>query len=233
MSEKAFYTLSTCIKEHIMRNNITGFLTVVAAVYFLTGCGSAQTYLTGQLERTAEGSRYDTSDQSETEQSETEEATCEEAEAEIPAVCFVHISGAVQHPGVYELPDGSRLFEALELAGGFTEDAAEAYCNLAAVLEDGTQYYIPTAEEAEHMQDGAFHETSEQTGAYTADGRLDLNRATKEELTQLSGIGESKAEAILSYREEHGNFQSTEELKQVSGIGDATYAKLQDYVIVR
>ncbi len=215
-----------------MRNNRAGFLTVVAIVLFLTGCGSAQTYLTGQLERSTGGGAY--LSRPETEQSETEEATDEHAEADMPAVCFVHISGAVLHPGVYELPEGSRLFEALELAGGFTEDAAQSYCNLAAVVTDGMQYHIPSVTEAEEagspMQGSML---SGQAGSYTADGRLDLNRASKEELMQLSGIGQSKAEAILAYREEHGNFQSTEEIKQVSGIGDATFERLQEEIIVR
>ena len=216
-----------------MKKQKTVFLTVVAIVLFLTGCGSAQTYLTGQLERSAGGGENFT--EPGTEQSETEETEDEhtQAEEEEPAVCFVHVSGAVQEPGVYELPAGSRLYEAIEMAGGFTEDAAEAYCNLAAEIGDGTQYHIPTKEEAQSMPDGPGETPAVQAGAYDAEGRLDLNRATKEELMQLTGIGESKAEAILAYREEHGGFGSTEEIKEVSGIGDATFEKLRNDIITR
>lgn len=214
-----------------MRNRKTDFLKVVAIVLFLTGCGSAQTYLTGQLERATV--ERDTFTATETEQSETEETedAHTQAEEEEPSVCFVHVSGAVQDPGVYELPAGSRLYEAVDLAGGLMEDAAEAYCNLAAPIEDGTQYHIPTKEEAETLEAPSGKTT--QAGSYTADGKLDLNRATKEELTELPGIGESKAETILTYREEHGGFGSTEELKQVSGIGDATFEKLRDDITVK
>ncbi|MBO6206870.1 MAG: helix-hairpin-helix domain-containing protein [Lachnospiraceae bacterium] len=216
-----------------MRNRKTDFLKVVAIVLFLTGCGSAQTYLTGQLERSTTGG--ENFSVAETEQSETEETEDEhtQAEEEAPAVCFVHVSGAVREPGVYELPEGSRLYEAIGMAGGFTEEAAAAYCNLAAVLEDGAQYHIPTEEEAGSMPGGSKEGVGSPTGAYDAQGRLDLNRASKEELMQLTGIGESKAEAILSYREEHGGFADAEELKQVSGIGDATFEKLQDDITVR
>ncbi len=216
-----------------MRNRKTDFLTVVVIVLILTGCGSAQTYLTGQLERSAAGGANFTGP--ETEQSETEETEDEHTEAEEvkPAVCFVHVSGAVQKPGVYELPEGSRLYEVIEMAGGFTEDAAEAYCNLAAVIGDGMQYHIPTEEEAGSLSGGIGESSGTPAGAYDAEGRLDLNRASKEELMQLTGIGETKAEAILAYREEHGGFGSTEELKQVSGIGNATYEKLQDDITVR
>ena len=200
-----------------MRNRKTDFLKVVAIVLFLTGCGSAQTYLTGQLERSTTGG--EAFSVSETEQSETEETEDEhtQAEEEAPAVCFVHVSGAVQEPGVYELPEGSRLYEVIEMAGGFTEDAAEAYCNLAAVIGDGMQYHIPTEEEAGSMPGSAGGIADAQTGSYDAEGRLDLNRASKEELMQLSGIGESKAE----------------ELKQVSGIGNAIFEKLRDDITVK
>ena len=83
------------------------------------------------------------------------------------------------------------------------------------------------------MPGGSTEGVGSPTGAYDAQGRLDLNRASKEELMQLTGIGESKAEAILSYREEHGGFADAEELKQGSGIGDATFEKLQDDITVR
>ncbi|MBR1471791.1 MAG: SLBB domain-containing protein, partial [Lachnospiraceae bacterium] len=167
-----------------MYNNIIRFLTVTA-VFFLMGCGSAQTYLTGQLERQAGG--FSEPGGPDTEPSGAETVTDMETggmdtEAETPVVYYVHISGAVAHPGVYALPEGSRLFEAVQEAGGFTRTAAEAYCNLAAKLQDGMQYYIPTLEEAEQMPETAGSGASGQGSVYTADGKLDLNLAGKEDL---------------------------------------------------
>lgn len=137
----------------------------------------------------------------------------------------VHIAGAVVHPGVYELEEGSRLFDAVELAGGFTEGAAEGYCNLAAVLEDGRQYSIPSEEELE--------EGGGDAAAVAADGKVDINRAGVSELTALTGIGESRAKAIIAYREEHGGFQKIEDIMRVSGIGEGLFANIRDEITVR
>ena len=143
--------------------------------------------------------------------------------------CVVHIGGAVAKPGVYHLPDGSRLIDAIDLAGGLTEEAYADGCNLAEVLTDGLQYRIPTREEAVSLSTGG----SPGTSSYTSDGKLDINRASEEELMQLSGIGKTRAQAIVSYREEHGKFASPEEIKQVSGIGDAVFAAIQGDITVR
>ncbi len=144
---------------------------------------------------------------------------------------FVHITGAVCEPGVYELPMGSRLFEAVELAGGFLPEAAEDYCNLAKVIEDGQQYHILTKEEAlaaESLQEAGVGESH-----YTSDGRLDINLASKEELMELPGIGETRADAILAYRTQHGDLENTEELMNISGIKQALYEEIAPFITVR
>lgn len=134
----------------------------------------------------------------------------------------VHICGEVKNPGVYELPEGSRLEAALEAAGGFTQDAEEASINLAAAAQDGSQIVVRAVGEQEPAGRSAVDE----------DGVVDLNRAAKEELCTLPGIGESRAEAILAYREEHGAFQKPEDLMRVSGIKEGSYAKLKDKIKV-
>lgn len=118
------------------------------------------------------------------------------------------------------------MFEAIEAAGGITEDAHETVLNLAEVLEDGQQIYIPSRKEVE---------TQEKTEkeAEKDDGKINLNSASKEELMTLSGIGEVKAQAIISYREEHGGFQSIEELTEVAGIKDASFQKVKDQIKVK
>ena len=138
----------------------------------------------------------------------------------------VHIAGAVVHPGVYELDAGNRLSDAVKEAGGFAEGAAEGYCNLAAVLEDGWQYTIPYEDEL--AGGGAVSEAPAQS-----DGKIDINRAGAGELMTLSGIGESRAKAIIAYREEHGGFKDTEEIMKVSGIGEGLYANIRDEITVR
>ena len=189
-------------------------------VLTLFGCGSAQAYLNEQMDNDGGGM-----------QSVSEPAAFRAGEE--TGVLFVHVSGAVRKPGVYELPEGSRLYEAVESAGGFTDDADGEYMNLAAVLEDGVQYHIPTLEEAAALRAGDTAGAGEDESPYTSDGRLDINMAGLEEFTQLNGIGESKARAILNYREEHGPFADIEEIKNVSGIGEGTFQRLKDQITVR
>ena len=137
---------------------------------------------------------------------------------------YVHVCGQVESPGVYELPGDSRIYQAVEAAGGMTKEAATQQVNQAQKLEDGQQVYVPSLEEA------AAHQTLPGQTDQADDGRVDLNTATKEELMTLSGIGEARAEAILKYREEKGGFQSTEELKKIDGIKDGIFGKIEDQI---
>lgn len=149
-----------------------------------------------------------------------ESRTGEEDEAQ---AVFVHICGEVAYPGVYEVPKESRLCDVLLLAGGFTEAAATDRVNLAGQVSDGMQVVIPSIQEAEQA---AAEKARER------DGLLNLNTATKTELCTLSGIGESRAAAIIAYREAHGGFSSAEEIMQVEGIKSGTYEKLKDRIYV-
>lgn len=174
----------------------------------------------------------------------------EEAKAEAEAVLssepqeiYVDVCGAVASPGVYRLPAGSRIFQAVELAGGLLPEAAGEYVNQARSLEDGQQVYVPTREEAEELGTPV---RTEEAGAAAKDpgsggqepagsgsgGKIDLNTAQLEELTALTGIGESKARAIIAYREEHGGFSSIEEICQVQGIKEGTFLKIKDKIAV-
>lgn len=137
---------------------------------------------------------------------------------------YVHVCGAVNAPGVVEIPEGSRGQTALEAAGGFAEDAAEDAVNLAEVLRDGMQLYFPTKEEsvAWTMQ---RQEESE--------GLVNLNTAGVETLCTLPGIGEAKAKAIVAYREANGAFERVEDIMQVSGIKEGAYNQIKELVVVR
>ncbi len=140
------------------------------------------------------------------------------SEPETEESLLVYVSGAVRNPGVYRLPLDSRVYEALDAAGGLTQEAEEGLINLAEPLTDGEMIYFPKKGEDSSGQ------------VQLSDGKVDLNRAGKEELMTLPGIGETKAEAILQYRKEHGPFQTIEELMQVSGIGEALFEKIKNRV---
>lgn len=138
----------------------------------------------------------------------------------------IHICGSVKAPGVYYLKEGARLHEAVDRAGGLTEDAAPEYVNLAGIITDGEQIYIPDKKETE---DGSFRL---QASGTTESGLVNLNTASEEDLMTLPGIGQTKAKAIIAYRESSGGFSNIEELMNVSGIAESSYEKIKDYIRV-
>ena len=154
-----------------------------------------------------------------------------ETEAMDPAF-VVHVCGEVVNPGIYELPAGSRIYEAVKAAGGFTENAAEESVNLASPIEDGVQIRIYSKEEAETLAAGAAPFDGFEASGEGKEPVVNLNTATKEELMTLSGIGESRAEDIIRYREENGGFQNIEDIMKVSGIKDAAFQKIKDRITV-
>ena len=160
--------------------------------------------------------------------SAAEEITTEAAETETTgeekaASIWVYVCGEVRDPGVYELPDGSRITDAVEAAGGMTGDAAETYLNLAETLSDGQKIEVPSVEMAEALEEAAAQDTS---------GLVNLNRATEAELMTLSGIGESKAKEIIRYRESRGGFQKPEDLMNIPGIKEGVFHKIRDQITV-
>lgn len=178
----------------------------------------------------------DNMQQSETFSSDAGEAADEQnipETEELPEDIFVHICGAVVNPGVYILPTDSRIFEGIEAAGGFTEDACEDFVNLAQPLQDGQRIVIPTEEEAEAAaQDSAYQEQWLPVETQRADGRVNINTASEQELSAISGIGAGKAAAIVQYRQENGSFSSVEDIMKVSGIKEGTYEKIKDKITI-
>lgn len=157
-----------------------------------------------------------------------------DAEEGLPETLYVHVCGAVNAPGVYELKTDARIYEALEAAGGMTEDAAADWINQAEALSDGERIYVPTQEEAEESAQsvsGRWADPNGNAGGSVSD-KININTAAKEELMTLSGIGASKAESILKYRQEHGNFQNIEDLKKIEGIKDGVFNKIKDDITV-
>ena len=138
---------------------------------------------------------------------------------------FVHVSGCVANPGLYELEEGSRLASAIEAAGGFTEDAACDSVNLARRLEDGEMVVVLPMSAGS----GANEEIPE---VKTASSLININTATAEELEQLPGIGPSTAQKIVSDRMANGSFKSPDDLKRVTGIGDKKFETISALICV-
>lgn len=178
----------------------------------------------------------------------TDRTELSDASSEETKTLVVHICGAVSAPGVYELPAGSRIIDAVEAGGGFLPEADEACCNLAEEIVDGCQIYIMT--KTESCADGqtekkAGIQTSPDSDMQTTDRNVRSNSATALEnslvnlntadvaaLMTLPGIGESRAKAIISYREQHGAFAQIEDIMKISGIKQAAFSKIKDKITV-
>jgi competence protein ComEA len=143
---------------------------------------------------------------------------------------LAHAAGAVAAPGVYELPAGSRVADLVAAAGGATADADLNRVNLAAPVEDGQQVYVPRMGELPTGAGSAAGPVPADDGA--AAERIDVNTASVETLDELPGVGPAIAQAIVTYRDEHGPFGSVDELVDVPGIGEAKLAQLRDLVTV-
>ena len=140
----------------------------------------------------------------------------------------VDVKGAVKSPGIYDLPVGSRVNDAVQKAGGLIEQADSKSLNLAQKVSDEALVYVPTKGE---------ESASQQAGSGTASStskekKVNINKASLEELKQVKGLGGKRAQDIIDHREANGKFKSVDELKKVSGIGAKTIEKLKDYVTV-
>ena len=169
------------------------------------------------------------------EQNDPEEDRPEEQEVpgpDAPSLIYVDVCGYVACPGVYTFTEGSRIYEAIEAAGGFTEEAAVTAVNRAQFLSDAMQLYIPSREEFYGGGDISAPAAAG-TASVSDDGLIDLNTAGMDQLCTLPGIGESKASAILAYRDKYGPFSSIDELMQVNGIKEGTFAKIKDRIAIR
>jgi competence protein ComEA len=189
-----------------LRKNLISVLFLLCLIYPLGGCGKKDSGLSFET----------TQDYSETD-NETYVAGANKQSI------FVYVCGAVGKAGVYELDEGSRLYEAIELAGGMSEDADTTYLNMARVLTDGEQVVVYTVTEALNLK-------AEEAQAKL--GLVNINTADLTELTTISGIGESRAKAIIDYREKNGAFSSIEDIKNVDGIKDGLFSKIKDKITI-
>ena len=165
-----------------------------------------------------------------------------------PEMIYVDVCGAVANPGVFQLAVGSRVFQAIEAAGGYLPEAVQNCVNRAGVLTDGQQLYILTQEEMERQgldpaemagaSDGQMNgsagtgQNTGMTAQVQQDNRININIADEAQLTTLTGIGATRAQAIIAYREENGPFAAIEDIMNVQGIKEGTFAKIKDEIVV-
>lgn len=201
-----------------INNFLKGVLLGTLIVVLLCSCGKGTaSYLTES--QTLE-------DNDETKVSEELEDSQKQENSEVKML-YIYVCGCVNKPGVYTLSEGSRVFDLFTMAGGLTENAATDYWNQARLLTDGEMIYVPSKEEAKnHTHDGESSNKMEDDKS----NKVNINTAKKEELMTLPGIGETKALAIIAYRQENGPFSSVEELKEVEGIKEAVFSKVKDLI---
>lgn len=204
-------------------------LSLLLSIVCITGCARMDSAIVLELQEEVVET---TAVRDETIKTNEEPAQGEEKQPdkETITLLYVHVCGAVISPGVVEVQAGSRVEAALLAAGGFREDAARDYVNLAAKVEDGQQLYFPTEEEAEELaREGNSMTTEAQS---PENGKINLNTAEAELLCTLPGIGESRAGDIIAYREKNGAFRSIEDIMLVPGIKQSVYEKLCDLITV-
>lgn len=211
-------------------------ITVVSA-FLLAGCGRKDAYVISG----------ETLDVSLADASSVDETVLDSGPS---ATIYVDVDGAVLQPGVYSLPDNARVFDAVDAAGGLLPEACSEILNQAEHVSDGQKLYIMTKEEWEVQKElGGSQEwtgTQEGTGKQGQNGTqgtqkqaeqddelVDLNQATESELCTLPGIGQTRAQAIIAYREASGGFRSIDEIQNVSGIKSGTYEKIKNKIKVQ
>lgn len=153
---------------------------------------------------------------------------------------IVHITGEVKEPGIIELPSEARIADAIEAAGGVTENADLDEVNLAFVLSDGQKIYIPNKNEKEISGEKVYITAGSGNNVIVEDKvergkkkKVNINEAKQEDFEQLPGIGPSIAKKIIEYREKNGKFTSIDELQEVKGIGEAKFENIKEYVTIK
>lgn len=204
-----------------MKQKLKAALVILPLMCALSGCGAKDTvYL-----ETAQAEGLVTEIQEESEKEENSEKETQAADA--GSLCYVYVCGAVKVPGVYILMENSRIYEAVAMAGGLTEEAGTETVNQAETITDGQMIRIPTIEEAKTEA-----VTGSEENAVQQDGKIDLNRGSASDLMTLPGIGQSKADSIIAYREKNGGFSSVEELMNVDGIKEGVFNRVKDHIKV-
>ena len=202
---------------------------IIATITFIILAGtvySVSTMIKGgkaddRIELVVTDSVISTSDEADSHFDSSDDSTKDDSNTDI----YVHICGAVINPGVYQVPVGTRVYQALELAGGSSDDAYLSGINLADKLADGQKVYIPS--EGENAE-GILSTDSGDVQSVM----ININTASEAELMTLPGIGQSRAKDIINYRVKNGLFESINDIMKVSGIKEAAFEKIKDLIKV-
>ena len=186
-----------------MMRKVLGGLLLLMMCALIGGCGKSADLELRSIEETAP----------EEAAVSREEPSSEEEEEREPVRIKVFVCGAVVREGVYELPEGARVFDAVEAAGGFAEEADETYVNQADYVSDAQKLYIPTKSESEKLKEQASSRPESTSGE--SSGLVNINTADEAALMTLPGIGRTRAESIIEYRQMNGPFEKAEDLMQV------------------
>ena len=230
-----------------MKKKIFMYLIMIPTLLFLTGCGGSGDVIfipeeiaeNGQISGvlTAESNEQISGVSASESNEQMSDASASESDGQMSEAVStvtdtqwiqVYICGAVVHPGVYTLPEGSRLNDAVLASGGFTEEAEETSVNLAAKIADEEMIYVYSKEQ---MAAGEY--VPMLPGSFQESGLVNINTADLSALCSLPGIGESRARDIITYREKNGAFQKKEDIMQVSGIKESLYQRICDLISVK
>ena len=199
------------------------YIIIVFCMCLFCACSSGEEVRLEESESALEDAQLET----------TSLSSSEVSLSESQSTIFVHVCGKVNNPAVYEFENGARVVDAIEKAGGFMEEAAIDYLNLARVLADGEKLYVPDKEEALGLNpvnvDTAQGNVADAKDTNT---KVNINTASKEELLSLKGIGDSRAEDIINYRTENGKFAAIEDIMKVPGIKQGAFNKIKDNIKV-
>ena len=201
------------------------------SVAFLTGCSSNASGTEITLREASDAETHsDDKGAGAPEDTVSESDLSRDREEEV----FIYVCGAVKSPGVYTFAEGTRIYEAINAAGGFGAEADSGALNLAEVIRDGQKLYVPTVEETSAGQTSYTGEgqPAETSGGASGAGLVNINTAGLSELTTINGIGESRARDIISYREQSGGFSTIEDIMKVPGIKDGLFSKIKDRITV-
>lgn len=201
---------------------------------FLYGCGNEEPTMIpvmnselGSTEITVEGQETQADTVLSTDESDImKEATKEQ-------LLYVYISGAIENPGVYIIESETRLYQVIEAAGGFLNNASADSVNQARKVTDGEQIKIPTVEEIANGEVTAEESPNSGVLESSEDSLVNINLATKEQLCTIAGVGETRAESIILFREEHGDFKDIKDIMKIDGIKEGLFNKMKDKIAVK
>lgn len=222
------------MKKKIVSAGLTILFLVVAGICY--SCNYQEKTTTEPIVTSLSNMAVNPPDSNEEENTQNKEEVTSIKAEEISQETFlyVHLCGAVEHPNVYKVEDGTRLVEIIELAGGLTKTAAADFINQAMKVEDGQRIYIPTEEEMKDLNRSVLLEEGQDATKKEKQPKLiNINQAEATELMELPGIGKAKADSILEYRNSNGKFEKIEDLMNIPGIKEGLFQQMKSLITVK